>query len=350
MHLHYGQVKQHGWKRNFHGRRAAGGGWRKRTKGTCVIGNENSTLIRIHDIVKYYGSTCALDHASLEVGPGITGLLGPNGAGKSTLIKIILGLIPFQGGSGEILGLDLKRAGRRIREVTGYMPEDDCYIPGMSGVEVVRFSAILAGLPPVEGLRRAHEILDFCGVQQERYRDIETYSAGMRQKIKFASAIVHDPKLLIFDEPTSFLDPEEREDLLNRIRLLAREFGKAVILCTHILRDVQMVCDQVVILLKGRVRMSASMEVLSRPTEAVTELQVDGDPTPLTRGLAQRGIRCDGSLNGSLRVLSDRPEDLQAVWEVARDAGIAIHSMSPTRNSLEAIFMTAVRGEADADQ
>src|SRR5690606_35638677 len=114
--------------------------------------------------------------------------------------------------------------GRRIRELTGYMPEDDCYIQGMSGVEVVQFSAVLAGLPPIEALRRAHEILDFCGVQQERYRDIDTYSAGMRQKLKFASAIVHDPQLLILDEPTSFLDPEEREDLLNRIKLLSHDF------------------------------------------------------------------------------------------------------------------------------
>ncbi len=184
------------------------------------VPSKSQPLIQISDIVKYFGLTCALDHVVLDIGSGITGLLGPNGAGKSTLIKILLGLVKFNSGTGTVLGYRLGKQGRRIREITGYMPEDDCYIPGMTGIQVVQFAAILSGLPEVEGLRRAHEILDFCGVQQERYRDIETYSAGMRQKVKFASSIVHDPKLLIFDEPTSFLDPEEREDLLNRIQLL----------------------------------------------------------------------------------------------------------------------------------
>ena len=151
---------------------------------------------------------------------------------------MLLGLVRYSGGTGSILGHPLGRDGRRIRSMVGYMPEDDCYMAGMSGVEVVQFSACLSGLPDVEALRRSHEILDFCGMRQERYRAIETYSTGMRQKIKFAAAIVHDPELLILDEPTSGLDPEERESLLNRIALLHREARKSVVISTHILPDV----------------------------------------------------------------------------------------------------------------
>ena len=199
---------------------------------------------------------CALDGVNLQIRPGVTGLLGPNGAGKSTLIKLLLGLVRLTSGSGTVLGCELGKDGRRIREKVGYMPEDDCYIPGMSGVEVVQFAAALSGIPAVEALRRAHEILDFCGMKQERYRIIDTFSTGMRQKIKFAAAIVHDPEFLILDEPTSGLDPEEREALLTRIRLLWSQSGKSVLISTHILPDVQAICDEVVILSNGQVRLS----------------------------------------------------------------------------------------------
>ena len=180
-----------------------------------------SSLIQLEKIVKSYRSTTALNGVDLEIKPGVTGLLGPNGAGKSTLIKIILGLIKVTSGSGNVLGCRLHRDGRAIRNRVGYMPEDDCYIPGMTGIEVVQFAGTLSGIDAVEALRRGHEILDFCGVKQERYRNIETYSTGMRQKVKFAASIVHDPDFLILDEPTSGLDPEEREALLNRIKILS---------------------------------------------------------------------------------------------------------------------------------
>ena len=170
-----------------------------------------TSLISLENLVKDYRKMRAFAGVDLEINSGITGLLGPNGAGKSTLIKVLLGLVKVTSGTGTVLGHRLGIEGRAIRNKVGYMPEDDCYIPGMTGVEVVQFSACLAGLPPVEALRRSHEILDFCGMQQERYRKIETFSTGMRQKVKFAASIVHDPEFLIFDEPTSGLDPEERE-------------------------------------------------------------------------------------------------------------------------------------------
>ena len=204
-------------------------------------------LISLKSLVKNYREHRALDGVDLDVMPGITGLLGPNGAGKSSLIKAILGLVKITSGTGTVLGHRLAADGKKIRNDIGYMPEDDCYIPGMSGIEVVHFAASLSGLPRVEGMRRSHEILDFCDMKQERYRAIETFSTGMRQKVKFAAAIVHDPKFLILDEPTSGLDPEERDALLQRISVLCVDGGKSALLSTHILPDVQSVCDQVVI-------------------------------------------------------------------------------------------------------
>ena len=173
------------------------------------------------------------------------------------------------------------------------MPEDDCYLPGLIGVEMVRFAARLSGLPSVEALRRAHEILDFCGIEQERYRPVETYSAGMRQKLKFAQSIVHDPPLLILDEPTSALDPEEREAMLQRIRILAAKHGKSVLVSTHILPDVQAICDTVIILAKGRVRLVEKLSVLSRPVSPAFHVRVLGPSSPPNAspsGSAAKGI------------------------------------------------------------
>ncbi len=306
-------------------------------------------LIQLENIVKYYGRICALDNVSLQVGSKITGLLGPNGAGKSTLIKVILGLVRISGGQGNVLGFRLGRDGRQIRSQIGYLPEDDCYIPGMSGVEVVRFSASLAGLPPTEGLRRAHEILDFCGVQQERYRDIETYSSGMRQKIKFASAIVHDPQLLILDEPTSHLDPEEREDLLNRIRVLAKDFNKAVILCTHILRDVQTTCDDVVILYRGQVKLHQSIEQLNKPSSPTTFVHYHGNGEEFTRRLSQSGVEVVESSPDVVQLYGIDQALIDTIWRTAAELGVVIQSVMPARNSLEEVFMNTVREEANAN-
>jgi len=282
-----------------------------------------NSLIQLQEIVKSYRSTTALNGVDLNIRPGITGLLGPNGAGKSTLIKIILGLIRVTSGSGEVLGCRLYRDGRKIRNKIGYMPEDDCYIPGMTGIEVVKFAGSLSGIPTTEALRRGHEILDFCGVKQERYRNIETYSTGMRQKVKFAAAIVHDPEFLILDEPTSGLDPEEREALLNRIKILCVQNGKSVILSTHILPDVQPLNETtaptVTVRFEGdRQKFIAHLErtrLRTRDLESVNMLQIEGDVTDLT----------------------------DQVWKAANSSDVAIHSLVPARNSLEEIFMQTVQ-------
>lgn len=300
-------------------------------------------LITLRGISKNYRSVRALEQIELEMGTGITGLLGPNGAGKSTLIKILLGLVRSTSGRGLVLGLDLHKQGRQIRQRVGYVPEDDCYIPGLTGVEVVRFAAALAGIPPVEGLRRAHEILDYCGMKQERYRTIESYSTGMRQKIKFAAALVHDPQILILDEPTSGLDPEERESLLARIRHLVRTADKSVLLSTHILPDVQTTCQRVVILAGGRVRLNQSIEEVNRPASGMATVSVLGDPQPLLQQLRAASINHELADNGEIRLRDGGVAVRERIWAIAREQGILIDGLRPARNSLEEVFLAAVQ-------
>ena len=303
-----------------------------------------AALIQLENIIKSYRSNAALGGVNLDIHPGITGLLGPNGAGKSTLIKIILGLIRVSSGNGKVLGCRMYRDGRQIRNKIGYMPEDDCYIPGMSGIDVVRFAGTLSGIPTTEALRRGHEILDFCGVKQERYRNIETYSTGMRQKIKFAAAIVHDPEFLILDEPTSGLDPEERETFLNRIKILSTQNQKSVLLSTHILPDVQQICDQVVILAKGELILDKPLIELNQTTSPTVTVRFEGDRDAFVARLRAANLVTeflDGA--GDLRIESEAANLTSLVWNAANEASVTIHSLVPARNSLEEIFMRTVQ-------
>jgi ABC-2 type transport system ATP-binding protein len=300
-------------------------------------------LIALDRITKDYGRLRALDEMSLSLSPGVIGLLGPNGAGKSTLIKVLMGLVKVTQGTGRVLGYPLGRGFRQIRARVGYMPEDDCYLAGLPGVEVVRFMARLSGLPSIEALRRAHEILDFSGVEEERYRNVETYSLGMRQKLKFAQAIVHDPPLLILDEPTSGLDPEEREAMLGRARILAQRMGKSVLISTHILPDVQAICDTVVILAKGRVRVVDRLETLRRPTSPVWRVRVLGQAAALAACMRRAGLEVETESGDTLAVSTADGGVVQRVWDWAREAGVGIRALVPAQNSLEQIFLDAVR-------
>jgi ABC-2 type transport system ATP-binding protein len=191
--------------------------------------------------------------------------------------------------------------------------------------------------------------LDFCGIEQERYRTTETYSSGMRQKLKFAQAIVHDPPLLILDEPTSGLDPTEREVMLSRVRVLARKAGKSVLLSTHILPDVQSICDTVVVLAKGRVRVVESLEVLSRPPTPAYRVQTLGETDSLVAQLRAEGFDVHSDGGGALVLPGADASAAQRVWALAQQFGVGIRSLTPARNSLEAVFLEAVRGEAGAD-
>ena len=307
---------------------------------------DGKVLLKLEKLVKNYPSMRALNGVDLEITSGITGLLGPNGAGKSTLIKILLGLVKVTSGQATFLGFRVGSETHKIRSRVGYMPEDDCYIPGMSGIKVVQFAACLAGIPPVEAFRRAHEILDFCGMKQERYRTIETFSTGMRQKTKFAAAIVHDPDFLILDEPTSGLDPEEREAMLNRIDILSKNFGKSVMLSTHILPDVQAICDQVVILSKGQVKMNRPMAELRKRTSPAVTIRVAGDADEFSRIMTRAGIPNRVIEGQEIEFETQDDEQLAPVWQLAEQTRTAIISVEPAQNSLEEIFIRTVQ-EAD---
>lgn len=305
-------------------------------------------LIALEGITKDYGRIRALDDVSLSLGPGVIGLLGPNGAGKSTLIKILMGLVRVTRGTGRVLGFPLGRGFRAIRARVGYLPEDDCYLAGLPGVEVVRFMARLSGLPSIEALRRAHEILDFCGAEEERYRNVETYSSGMKQKLKFAQAIVHDPPLLILDEPTSGLDPEEREAMLGRVRILSQRMGKSVLISTHILPDVQEICDTVVILAKGRVRVVDRLDTLRKPASPTWWLRVLGQAGPLADRMRREGLPVETEAADTLAFVAADELVLQRVWAWARETGVGIRALVPAQNSLEEIFLDAVQEGIDS--
>ena len=302
-----------------------------------------TALIELKNLTKDYGRFRALSDVNLTIHPGITGLLGPNGAGKSTLIKVLLGLVGTNSGTGHVLGFPLGESNDQVRTQIGYMPEDDCYVHGLSGIESIQVAARLSRIPNTEALRRGHEILDFCGAGQERYRLVETYSTGMRQKLRFAMAIVHDPRLLILDEPTSGLDPEEREAMLNRIRILARDFHKSVILCTHILPDVRTVCDRVVILANGSVRINDTLETLSRMPNPSVTVTVSGQCEAMNAVLAKNKIRSELIPPHQLRVVGEAGALNAELWSAAAEANCVIRSLTPSKNSLEQIFLDAVR-------
>lgn len=303
----------------------------------------NGDVIELRSVTKSFRKFHALHDISVNIPTGVTGLLGPNGAGKSTLIKILLGLLRATSGDVRVLGMPVWRDSKQIRQRVGYMPEDDCYLPSQTGVECVQFAARLNCVPAIEALRRAHEILDFCGAGQERYRTVETYSTGMRQKLKFAQALVHDPPLLILDEPTSGLDPDEREMMLNRIRLLARSHQKSIVICTHILPDVQQVSDFVVILAAGRVSVAKSMTELSRPTVPALQVRTLGPPDKLLAALNARNVEAKLGPMGTIVVTGDSDDRLRDIWRTAAEYDIVVRSLTPARNSMEAIFLEAVQ-------
>jgi len=306
-------------------------------------------ILRLQNLAKKYGDRTALADVTADVAPGAVGLLGPNGAGKSTLIKLLLGLVRVSGGRAEVLGRDVARDSRDIRRVVGYMPEDDCIIPGLRGIEAVAYAGELAGIPPRAALRRAHEMLDYCFIGEERYREVQTFSTGMRQKVRLAQALVHAPELLFLDEPTSGLDPEGRERMLHLVRDLARERGISVVVSTHILKDVEACCDSILVLAAGRVLVYDSLESLQKTVDSDLRVRFHGDGQRFAKALGDAGLPCEhGSLPGELR-LPHAAEGIvrsREIFAAARQADASVREIRPGKNSLEQIFLDAVHAEA----
>lgn len=298
-------------------------------------------VIETAALEKRYGSLVALNSVDLRVLPGAIGLLGPNGAGKSTLIKCLLRLHGITGGTARLLGQDVLREGREIRKRVGYTPEQDCHIPGMAGCEYVTYCAQLCGLPFKDARRRAHEMLDYVGMGQERYRKVETYSTGMKQRLKLAQAIVHDPEIVFLDEPTNGLDPKGQSQMLDLIRQLWTEHGISVVVSTHLLNDVEQICDQIILIARGRILVHDTLERLKERRRGAAEVVVGDRQEVLLEAFRARLWASELLPNGHVRVEHQAP-DLGPLLEVMRELQMAPLEITPSPNVLEEMFVQAM--------
>src|SRR4051812_9625016 len=237
-----------------------------------------SMLFQFAGVTKLYGSIRALNNLSLNVPTGAIGLLGPNGSGKTTMIRTLLGLIPIDRGSGEVLGMDFRRRQLDIRRDVGFAPEDECLFPHVVGVEFVAYAGELVGMSKGDALQRAHEVLDYVGLGEARYRMVESYSTGMKQRLKLASAIVHDPQLLILDEPTNGMDPAGRQEVLELAHDLAHNKGMNLLFSSHLLPDVEAVCDYVIVLGTGKLLAEGQIKDLKQVHNRSFEVRLKAEP------------------------------------------------------------------------
>jgi ABC-2 type transport system ATP-binding protein len=312
--------------------------------------SETPPLIELDKLSKRYGIGAGTIHAlretTAQIDGRIIGLLGPNGAGKSTLLKSLLGLIPFTGGA-RVLGLDARTAGREIRDRVGYMPEQEAFLAGMSAVELCTYAGELSGLPRTEAMQRAHAALYYAGLEEKRYQPIDGYSTGMKQRVKLAQALVHDPEILFLDEPTNGLDPRSRDEMLHLITELPERRGCAIVLSTHLLPDVERVCDHAVIMHQGRIRFVGSIDELRGARGRDTELNVEvkTDSSKLAEALGVAGAKC--KINSPVALAVDLPENAtsELVFRIAQQAGLQIRGIEVRRESVENAFLRVIGEE-----
>lgn len=296
------------------------------------------------------------------------GLLGPNGAGKSTLINTLLGFYPPATGTARVFGCDIRQDARRIRSMIGYMPENDSFLGHLSAVSFVRYMAELSGLPGEAALERAHEALFYVGLGEARYRKVSTYSLGMKQLVKLAQAIVHGPKLVILDEPTNGLDPPARQRMLRLIKEMKQSGDVHLILCSHLLRDVEETCEEVIILKKGRLVHSSNLEEERRLNRRFLELEVytsaagvlvssngasahaatmvsEQPQAAFVRGAEGLGCECADLGNGRIKMILGEGVEIRDIYRLAEEHTLQLRRLSHRRDSLEDIFLKAMREE-----
>lgn len=304
------------------------------------------SVAHVQNLTVRYGNFIALSNLSVTIPEGSIGLLGPNGAGKTTLIKTLLGFVRPAEGNANVLGHNVATEDREIRQKIGLMPEQDCHIPGMTAVQFVAYAGELAGMPPEQAMRRAHEVLEYCGLGEARYRNVETYSTGMKQRIKLAQAIVHGPKLLMLDEPTNGLDPAGREEMLDLIQSVSHGKGLNVLVSSHLLPDIERVCDQVIVVMGGQLRAQGLIRDLKRieghPIDV--ELREDNDAFPVA--LSQKGVDVQKREVYTYRVQSaaSQHELRLMIQRAAKESGAQVRGMMVAQRSLEEAFLEAVTG------
>ncbi len=297
--------------------------------------------IEVKDIHFSYGKIKALDGVSLDLSQGAIGLLGPNGAGKSTLIRIMLGFLSPDGGEGRILDYDIKSQQDEIRRYVGYMPEDDCFIPELDAVSFTSYLGELSGMPRQEAMKRAHEVLYYVGLEESRYRTVETYSAGMKQRLKLAQSLVHDPKLIFLDEPTSGLDPQGRTEILDLIMDISSKKNVQVLISSHILPDIELTCGYVVILNKGIVASQGEISKLKEIRD-LYEIKVMGEAQAFVKKLEDMKCRVEETEEGILKVYTPPNYNRQEFFRIAAEEKLQLRHFVKSQSSLEDLFADAV--------
>src|SRR5688572_3405395 len=284
-------------------------------------------VVHLDGVSVIYGKNRALKGVSAQFARGAVGLLGPNGAGKSTMLKALLGFVKPTEGRMTVLGMDVARHPLEIRARLGYMPESDSHIPGMNAVSFVAYCGQLAGLPPVDAMQRSHEVLYYVGLGEARYRNVETYSTGMKQRIKLAQALVHDPDLLFLDEPTNGMDPKGRDEMLELVHDLGHNKNVSLILSSHLLPDVEYTCDHVIVMDKAQVVAQGPIAELKGPAGRVFELRVKGNLPAFIDVLREAGMECHSTDEDVMRVFvpsgrSGEVTDQQRLFSLAARHGV----------------------------
>jgi ABC-2 type transport system ATP-binding protein len=294
---------------------------------------------------RYRGSVNALDQLTVVVAPGVTGLVGANGAGKSTLVKILLGLLEPTSGTAAVLGHDCATAGPQIRTLTGYMPEHDCLPPDVSATEFVAHLGRMSGLPATAAKERAADSLRHVGLYEERYRQIGTYSTGMKQRVKLAQALVGDPRLLLLDEPTNGLDPAGRASMLDLISRIGAEFGVSIVVASHLLGEIEQICDHLVAIDSGRLLRADTISSVTRVREVLL-VEVEEGTGRLAAELARRGLTSvpqgvaqqSGPEQRGLLIQLAGEQTYDAVRDAVADLGLPLSRMEQRRHRLEELF------------
>jgi len=298
-----------------------------------------TALVETTSLTKAFREVRAVDDLSVSIPEGAIGLVGPNGAGKTTFLRLLLGLLRPTSGSGKVLGYGIED-GIPVRERTGYMPEHDCLIPDMTGIGLVSYMGRVSGLDEGTAMSRAHDVLQFVGVEEERYRKIAEFSTGMKQKVKLAQAMVHDPQLYVFDEPTTGLDPRGRTEMLNLVGKIASSEGRNVILSSHLLPDVETICKYVVILDGGHQIAAGPLSTLLSGAQDRLRVDVRGDRDGFLRTLKEAGVDADAGPSG---VHVARKQGVETeIFRAAKTSGIEVRYMGAEIRSLEELFLELV--------
>ena len=298
-------------------------------------------VIELQGLSVRFGSREILNNLVCSLRGRAIGLLGPNGAGKSTLINTLLGFYKPCSGSARVLGHDIRTETRNVRSLVGYMPENDALISKMSAVSFVQMMAELSGLPPAAALERAHEALFCVGLAESRYRELGTYSLGMKQLAKLAQAIAHGPKLLILDEPTNGLDPSARQRMIRMIRDIRDSKQLQIVLCSHLLRDVEDTCEEVLILNRGRIAHYSNLEEERKANKRFLELETYGANGDFTEAIEKLGCECAVSANRLKMILADGVE-VRDIYRIAAERDVRIRRLNFRRDTLEDIFLKAM--------